>query len=58
MNCTNSGFKENTTMLAQLPPQTEVLLFNGNNIPYLDWNIFGVWDDHKNLTVVDLLLSR
>ena len=41
-------------MLAQLPHQTEVLLFNGNKIPYLDWNIFGVWDDHKNLTIVDL----
>ena len=41
-------------MLKQLPHHTQVLLFNGNNIPYLDWNVFGVWDDHVDLKVIDL----
>ena len=54
VNCTNSGFNDNTTMLKQLPLHTQVLLFNGNKIPYLDWNVFGVWDDHVDLKVIDL----
>ena len=54
VNCTNSNFNENTTMLKQLPLHTQVLLFNGNNIPFLDWNLFGVWDDHVDLRVIDL----
>ena len=54
VNCTNSGFNDNTTMLKQLPRHTQVLLFNGNKIPYLDWNVFGVWDDHVDLKVIDL----
>ena len=54
VNCTNSGFNDNTTMLKQLPRHTQVLLFNGNKIPYLDWNVFGVWDEHVDLKVIDL----
>ena len=54
VNCTNSEFNDNTTMLKQLPLHTQVLLFNGNKIPYLDWNLFGVWDDHVDLKVIDL----
>ena len=54
VNCTNSGFNDNTTMLKQLPHDTQVLLFNGNKLPHLDWNVFGVWDDHVDLKVIDL----
>lgn len=53
VNCTDSGFTE-TKMLEMLPLETQVLLFNGNNINLLDWNLFGMWDDHKYLEVVDL----
>lgn len=41
-------------MLEQLPSETEVLIFNGNNISQLDWNLFGIWDEHEGLEVVDL----
>ncbi len=41
-------------MLDQLPSDTEVLIFNGNNVPHLDWNLFGIWDDHVKLRVIDL----
>ena len=41
-------------MLEFLPPETEVLLFNGNNITHFDWNVFGVWDDHQKLKLIDL----
>ena len=54
VNCTNSNFNENATMLKQLPLHTQVLLFNGNKIPFLDWNAFGVWDEHVDLRVIDL----
>ena len=53
VNCTNTNF-ENTTMLKQLPLHTQVLLWNGNNVSFLDWNLFGVWDDHVDLKVIDL----
>jgi hypothetical protein len=41
-------------MLEQLPDGVEVLIFNGNSIPVLDWNVFGVWDEHDKLEVIDL----
>jgi len=53
VNCTNSGFTS-TTPLELLPNGTQILLFNGNNIPLLDWNLLGVWDAHEFLEVVDL----
>ena len=53
VNCTNSNF-QNTTMLEFLPHETVVLLFNGNNITHFDWNVFGVWDDHLPLELIDL----
>ena len=45
-------------MLEHLPTDTEVLLFNGNNIPELDWNLFGIWDDHLKMEVVDLTNNK
>jgi len=53
VNCTNSQFTDSTP-LEFLPNGTQVLLFNGNNLPMLDWNVFGVWDPHDYLEVVDL----
>jgi len=57
VNCTNAGFK-NTEMLEQLPDNTQVLLFNGNHLSTLDWNVFGVWDEHVKLEVIDLSNNR
>jgi len=43
-----------TDMLEHIPEGTEAIIFNGNRVPNLDWNIFGYWDDHAALEVVDL----
>lgn len=53
VNCTNSGFRE-TSMLEHLPPQTEVLIWTGNYVPELPWNVFGAINDLVNLTIVDM----
>ena len=44
-------------MLEFLPDGVEVLLFNGNQIPVLDWNLFGIWDEHPKLEVMLELLT-
>lgn len=53
VNCTNSGFRE-TSMLEHLPPQTEVLIWTGNFVQELPWNVFGAINDLANLTIVDM----
>lgn len=53
VNCTNSGFRD-TSMLEHLPPQTEVLIWTGNYVPELPWNVFGAINDLANLTIVDM----
>nr|CAD7570742.1 unnamed protein product [Timema californicum] len=53
VNCTNSGFK-NTAMLEFLPSQTEVLIFTGNFIQELPWNVFGTFTNLSHLRVVDM----
>src|SRR5690349_7591199 len=53
VNCTNSGFRY-TSMLDHLPPQTEVLIWTGNFVPELPWNVFGAINDLGNLTIVDM----
>lgn len=40
VNCTDQGFKD-TSVLEHLPKETEVLIFTGNNIVELPWNVFG-----------------
>ena len=42
-------------MLEFLPDGVEVLLFSGNQIPVLDWNLFGIWDEHPKLEVIHTL---
>ena len=48
----NASFPSDTEMLEFLPDGVEVLLFNGNQIPVLDWNLFGIWDEHPKLEVI------
>ena len=36
------GFRD-TNMLNHLDKRTEVLIFTGNHIPALPWNVFGIW---------------
>lgn len=53
VNCTDTGFRD-TDVLAKMPNQTEVLIFTGNRITELPWNVFGTINDYRNLTVVDM----
>jgi len=53
VNCTNEGFKD-TTVLESLPLETQVLIFTGNNIQELPWNVFGSIDNLTELSIVDM----
>lgn len=53
VNCTDAGFKD-TSMLEHMPNNTEVLLFKGNFIPELPWNVFGSINEYTQLEVVDM----
>lgn len=53
VNCTDTNFKS-TEMLESLPSATQVLIFTGNNIPELPWNVFGELDNLPNLTIIDM----
>ncbi|KAF5288108.1 hypothetical protein FQA39_LY15495 [Lamprigera yunnana] len=53
VNCTNTGFTT-TEMLADLPEETQVLIFSGNHIPELPWNIFGELKDLSMLRTIDM----
>lgn len=53
VNCTDLGFRD-VEMLRQLPAETEVLIFTGNNIPTLPWNIFGDLRNLSKLTTIDM----
>ncbi|XP_049845926.1 phospholipase A2 inhibitor beta [Schistocerca gregaria] len=53
VNCTNTGFTD-TSVLANLPPEIEVLVFNGNKIRELPWNVFGRLNNYTKLQVVDM----
>ncbi|XP_058116548.1 asporin [Anopheles ziemanni] len=57
VNCTNTGFRD-TIMLEHLPLQTEVVIFNGNDVAELPWNVFGALNDLVNLTIVDMSNNR
>ena len=41
-------------MLEFLPDETEVLIFNGNNVEYLPNNVLGITQEHELLKVIDL----
>ncbi len=57
VNCTNTGFKY-TNILDYMPSNTEVLIFTGNFIPELPWNVFGSINNYSNLNVVDMSNNR
>ena len=53
VNCTDTAFK-NTSMLTQLPPQVEVLIFTGNDIAQLPINVFGQLNQLSKLQTIDM----
>lgn len=53
VNCTNTGI-HNTTVLEFMPDEVEILIFTGNIVPELPWNVFGSINDYKNLKIVDM----
>jgi hypothetical protein len=53
VNCTNEGYTT-TDVLQYLPQETEVVIFSGNYLPELGWNVFGAINDVVNLTIVDM----
>lgn len=53
VNCSDIGFRD-TSVLQRLPPHVEVLIFTGNNIPELPWNVFGTLNNLTFLRVVDM----
>ncbi|XP_040581557.1 trophoblast glycoprotein [Lepeophtheirus salmonis] len=53
VNCTNSGFTS-TEMLEDLDERIQILIFTGNKLPELEWNIFGFFEKTGNLEVVDM----
>ncbi|XP_012142007.1 trophoblast glycoprotein [Megachile rotundata] len=53
VNCTDSNFRS-TSPLAHLPNETQVLIFTGNQLTELPWNVFGTLDSLPNLRVIDM----
>lgn len=53
VNCTNGGFS-NTSILEHMPKEVEVLIFTGNVLITLPWNIFGKITEYPNLRVIDM----
>lgn len=53
VNCTNSGFRD-ATPLSHLPNETQVLIFTGNYLEELPWNVFGTLDRLPYLRVIDM----
>lgn len=53
VNCTNAGLR-NTSVLEFMPQEVEILIFSGNFIPELPWNVFGSINNYKNLKIVDM----
>lgn len=56
-NCTNSNITD-AKVLQDIPERTKILIFNGNNIPELPPNVFGLPEGsvkkHETLEVIDL----
>uniref|UniRef100_A0A1A9WRT2 LRRCT domain-containing protein n=1 Tax=Glossina brevipalpis TaxID=37001 RepID=A0A1A9WRT2_9MUSC len=53
VNCTNAGLR-NTSVLEFMPDDVQILIFTGNNIPELPWNVFGSINNYKKLKIVDM----
>lgn len=52
VNCTNTGFTT-ADMLKDLPEETEVLIFNGNSVPILPFNILN-FSNYDYLDIIDM----
>ncbi len=52
-NCTNTNFTD-VSMLTQLSPETEVLIFSGNNVSSLPPNLIGQDARYEKLHIIDL----
>jgi len=57
VNCTNTGFND-PAMLEKLPVETEVVIFTGNNIRVMPWNIFGKLNDYPQLDTIDMTNNK
>ncbi|XP_076630527.1 trophoblast glycoprotein [Colletes latitarsis] len=57
VNCTDSGFY-NTAPLTHLPNETQVLIFTGNYLEELPWNVFGTLDSLPELRVIDMSKNK
>ncbi|XP_053977327.1 phospholipase A2 inhibitor [Hylaeus volcanicus] len=58
VNCTDAGFL-NTVPLLHLPNKTQVLIFTGNFLEQLPWNVFGILDDSlPDLRVIDMSRNK
>lgn len=53
VNCTNAGFS-NTSVLEHMPTEVEVLIFTGNILVTLPWNIFGKINEYPKLRIIDM----
>ncbi|KAL1456733.1 hypothetical protein WDU94_001437 [Cyamophila willieti] len=53
VNCTDTNLTD-AKLLENLPLETEVLIFTGNNISELPSNIFGIDDTYTKLQVIDM----
>lgn len=53
VNCSDAGFT-NTDVLPYMPADVEVLIFTGNKLQTLPWNIFGRDNDYPKLRIIDM----
>lgn len=57
VNCTNTNLR-NTSVLENMPENVQVLIFTGNHIEELPWNVFGSINNYTQLKVVDMSNNR
>lgn len=53
VNCTNEGFTD-TSVLAHMPIDVQVLIYTGNVLVQLPWNIFGTINEYPKLRLIDM----
>lgn len=53
VNCTNARFMD-TSVLEHMPADVAVLIFTGNVLINLPWNIFGKINEYPNLKIIDM----
>lgn len=53
VNCTNEGFTD-TAVLEHMPETVEVVIFTGNVLVTLPWNIFGKINEYPKLRIIDM----